>query len=163
MKTAKYTLRAVKYLVKLTLLFAALFALMIWSGTSNFSFDLREGFLTGFFSSSRGRLFAAAVLVWCAIYPRVEFIVRNVGGDLRGDKLSIIRALDAGGMILASEREGSIVFHSRSPLRRVLWMWDDSVTLTQKDGRIIIEGPRRFVMEAEHRIPACIESDKNND
>lgn len=155
----KYLFRSVKYLVKLALLLAAIFFLMRWSNTSNLPTDSWEGFFASYFSTWRGWLFTVAIVVWCALYPHIEFIRRSVGGNLWEDKLPIIKALNAGGMILAEETETRMVFRAESPVRKLWWMGDDAVTITRTEaGSLEIEGPRRFVMEAAQRIPTYIKS-----
>ena len=64
----RYTLRAVKYFVKLLILLAVIFCLMSLSGTTVFS---AENFMAEFFATTRGRIFSAAVVIWCALYPKV--------------------------------------------------------------------------------------------
>lgn len=158
MKTVKYPLRAVKYLFKLFVLLALIFALMQWGGMSNI--ESAGGGILAFFKSfiatTRGQVFSVVLLVWCAAYPAVEFKRRQLLYTLDAHKEAIIKALNAGGMTLASETDGQMVFHG-SPLRRIWWMGDDAVTITRNPaGGIDIEGPRRFVMEAQHRIPTYV-------
>ncbi len=154
----KYILRAVKYLIKIALLLALIFALMQWGGMSNIETGGAEGggilgFFKSFIATTRGQVFSVVLLIWCAIYPAVEFKRRQLFYTLDGHKAAVIKALNAGGMTLASETDGQLVFHG-SPLRRIWWMGDDTVTITRNAaGGIDIEGPRRFVMEAQHRIP----------
>ena len=156
----KYVFRALKYLVRLALLLAVIFALMQWGGMSNIEGAEGAGIL-GFFKSfiatTRGQIFTAALVVWCAVYPAVEFKRRHLNYSLDEHKATIVKALNAGGMKLAGETEGRMVFCGESLLRRVWWMGDDAVTITRNaTGGIDIEGPRRFVMEAQHRIPTYV-------
>jgi hypothetical protein len=156
----KYFLRAVKYLIKLALLLALIFWLMQLSGTSNIPVegDIAD-FFAQFFATSRGRIFAVALVVWCAVYPAVEFKKRHLKYDLDKRKSAIVKALNAGRMRLAEETDGRMVFRGESLTRRIWWMGEDTVTITANPvGGIDIEGPRRFVMEAEHRIPNYVEN-----
>jgi hypothetical protein len=161
----KYVIRAVKYLVKLTLLLALVFTLMQLSGTS----DIRsEGGIAGFFrsfiSTQRGQIFAVALLVWCALYPAVEYKRRHLNYDMARRRSAIIKALNAGGMRLASSDEGRMVFCGESPGRRLWWLGEEAVTITANpSGGLDIEGPRRFVMEAEHRIPDYVAAEQENE
>ncbi len=154
----KYIFRSVKYLVKLTILLAVLFLVMMWSETSTLSGDNWQEFFASYFATWRGWLFTAAVVVWCAFYPAVEFVKRHLNYDMHERKLAIIKALDAGRMKLSGETDERMVFRSEGPLRRLWWMGDDAVTITRNpSGGFDIEGPRRFVMEAQHRIPGYID------
>ncbi len=151
----KYFLRSVKYLVKLVILLGLIFWLMQLSGTSAMEIEGGvAGFFRGFFATSRGQLFTAALLVWCALYPAVEFRRRNLNYDLTGRRDAIVKVFAAGRMRLASEEDGRMVFRGESLTRTIWWLGDEAVTVTRSpEGGIDIEGPRRFVMEAEHRIP----------
>ena len=151
----KYILRAVKYLVKLAVLLAVIFWLMQLSGTSSIAVEGGiAGFFKNFFATSRGQIFTAALLIWCVVYPAVEFKKRSLLYDISTRREAIIKALAAGRMRLAEDEDGRMVFRGESPARRLWWLGEEAVTITRSpEGGIEIEGPRRFVMEAEHRIP----------
>lgn len=156
----KYVVRSLKYLVKLLILLTLLMVLMLYSNTSTLSFD---NFFADFFSRPQTWLLLAVVVVWSAFYPRVEFVKRAAQATLRTDKIGIIDAMRAGGMTLEEETEDRMVFRGEAPFRRLWWLWEDRVTLTQlTDGMVDIEGPRRFVTEAQQRIPGYIEKMKND-
>lgn len=159
----KYIIRAVKYLVKLALLLAFIFMLMRWSGTSNIASDGGiVDFFAKFIDTERGKIFVVALVIWAAIYPAVEFKKRQLSYDLRARKNAIIKALNAGGMTLAQGDDNRMVFVG-SLLRRIWWLGEDTVTVVSNpSGGIDIEGPRRFVMEAQHRIPNYVEAEKEN-
>ena len=142
-------------MVKITVLLAVIFWLMQLSGTSVMETEGGvAGFFRGFFASSRGRIFSAALLVWCAMYPAVEYRRRNLFYDIVGRREAIVKAFAAGRMRLASEQDGRMVFRGESLARTIWWLGDEAVTVTRSaDGGIDIEGPRRFVMEVEHRLP----------
>jgi hypothetical protein len=166
----KYLIRAVKYFVKLALLLALVFTLMQISGTSNLETSGGiAGFFASFFATARGQIFAVALVVWCIAYPAVEFKKRHLNFNVATRRGAIIKALGAGGMRLAEESllaGGAVrmVFRGESPLRRIWWMGDEAVTVTENlSGGLDIEGPRRFVMEAEHRIPNHVEAEKERD
>jgi hypothetical protein len=161
MNTLKYILRSVKYLVKLLVLLAIVMLLMLYSNTSTLS---AENFFTDFFSRRETWILLAVVVVWCAIYPRVEFVTRIIEGNLHSDKIGIINALRAGGMRLEEENGGRMVFVGEAPLRRLWWLGEDRIVLTQLTGGMIeIEGSRRFAGEAQQRIPAYVERAKENE
>jgi hypothetical protein len=53
-----------------------------------------------------------------------------------------------------------MVFRGESLVRTIWWLGDETVTITPNpSGGIDIEGPRRFVMEAEQRIPTYVGMD----
>lgn len=146
----KYLLRAVKYFLKLVVLLAIVF-LLIRRGNGVSILDI--------LATTNGKLFAAAVIIWCAIYPRVEFVTRSLSYDITKRKAAIVRALGAGGMTLVAEEEWKMTFHG-SVLRRLWWLGEDTVIVRRNAaGGIDIEGPRRFAMEAQQRIPNYVQSE----
>jgi hypothetical protein len=147
-------------LVKLAILLTVIFYLMQVSGTSN----IQTGggivdFFAAFVATSRGKIFLVALVVWCAVFPAVEFKKRHLFYDMHTRRDAIVRAMNAGRMRLASEDGGRMVFRGESLVRTIWWMGDEAVTITPNpSGGIDIEGPRRFVMEAQQRIPTYVEN-----
>lgn len=150
----KYILRAFKYFVKLILLFVVLFALMVWSGTSSFTFD---DFFAQFFGSLRGQIFSAIVILWCAYYPRVEFVKHTVKVDFAASRQQIIEAMHSAGMSLTSERDGVLRFRSASLARRVWQLWEDCVEMTVASDSVTLSGSRRNLGAVEYKIRAIAE------
>ncbi len=158
MSAGKYILRAVKYLVKLLILFAILFAFMMWSETSTLNFDNWDSFFAGYFGTVKGWLFTAVVIVWSAVYPKVEFVKRHSNYDMREGREVIIKVFKMGRMVPADETDGKMVFRGESIGRRLWFLWDDAVTVTRNPaGGFDMEGPRRFVGEAQQRMPGYME------
>ena len=146
----KYIWRAVKYLIRLMLLFTVLFGIMLATGTTTLS---AENFFSDFFGSQRGQIFAGIVLIWCIFYPRVEFIAMPVGIRLADHKRNIVEALQSLGMTLAEEREDALVFRATSPLSRAWQMWEDAVEVrTSANGGIEVAGSRKNVSNALFKI-----------
>ncbi len=158
MLIGKYILRSVKYLVKLLILFAVLFAFMMWSNTSTLNFDNWESLVASYFDTAKGWLFIAVVAVWCAVYPKVEFVTRHADYDMREGRDVIIKVFRMGRMTLANETDGRMVFRGESIGRRLWFLWDEKVTVTRNAaGGFDMEGIRRFVGEAQQRIPGYME------
>jgi hypothetical protein len=163
----RYFFRAVKYLVKIVVLLALIFFVMQRTGTTNIESVGNGGFMgfwESFFAAARGQVFAVALLVWCAVYPAVEFRRRHLFYDMHDRKSAIVKAMHAGGMTLVGDGGDSGMVFVGSLGRRIWWMGDDKVTITPNpSGGLDIEGPRRFVMEAEHRIPSYVGAEKENE
>lgn len=156
MSTGKYISRSVKYLIKLVILLAVLFAFMLWSETSTLT---TENFVDAFFGSLKGQLLIAVLLVWAALYPKVEFVSRHMSSGLDENRNAVVKAFAAGGMAPEIEEPGKIVFRGQSTGRRIWFLGDDAVTVTANPaGGFDMEGPRKFVGEAVSRIPAYIEA-----
>ncbi len=149
----------------MAVLLAVIFTLMKVSGTSNIeSTGGIADFFRAFITTVRGQMLVVAIVVWCAIYPAVEFKRRSLLYDMRTRRDAIIKAMRAGGMILAYDEGGRMVFRGESLVRRAWWLGEEAVTISSNPaGGIDIEGPRRFVMEAEHRIPNYVAAEKENE
>lgn len=158
MTFGKYFTRWIKYLVKMALLIALLLFFMILSETSTLTFD---NFAAEFFGSLKGQLFMAVVFVWSLFYPATEYISRHMGYDMAAERGAIVKAFDRGGMALAEDTGGRMVFRSESRLKRLLRLGEDAVTVTPgPTGGFTVEGPRRWVGDAVQRIPGYVEMEK---
>ena len=145
----RYILRAVKYFIKLMILLAIIFALILWSKTTTLS---PEGFFTKCFCFLKGQLFSVVIVVWCALYPKIEYVTRRLNIDPEAHRGRIIEAMHAAGFTLSKEQNGEMIFRADSPFRRIMQLWEDEVTLTPDAEGFTLSGTRRNLSEAEHRI-----------
>ena len=153
----KYTIRAVKYFIKLMILLSAIFGLMVLSGTTVFSAD---NFWAEFFSTTRGKIFSAVILIWCALYPKVEYISRFIPDvSVGGNRPQIIKAFEAAGMRLESRTDTQLVFRASTAVRRAAQMWEDAVKVNAAEGGIVLEGNRRAIAATEFRIKLYTENE----
>ncbi len=135
----KYVIRAAKYAVKLAFVLALFGLLLRWDWSAE---------------PMRVRLFLGAVLLLCAFYPLMEFVRRDVFVGMDSGRGAIVKALEAGGFRVKCEDATSIRFVGQSLVRRICWLGEEAVTVTRNDlGGVTVEGPRRFVAEAQQRIP----------
>ena len=146
----KYIWRAVKYFIRLMLLFVVLFGIMLATNTTTLS---AENFFAEFFGSQRGQIFTAIVLIWCMFYPRVEFVAMPIGIRLTDHKSSINEAMQSLGMALVEDREDAMVFRATNKLSRAWQMWEDAVEVrTSANGGIEVAGSRKNVSNALFKI-----------
>ncbi len=95
---------------------------------------------------------------------RAEFKKRSLLYDISTRREAIIKAFAAGRMRLVGDEDGRMVFRGESLTRTIWWLGEEAVTITRNaEGGIDIEGPRRFVMEAQHRIPNYVEAERENE
>ena len=149
MKSTKYLIRSVKYFVKISALVALIFVAMHLTGTLNVP---SEAFISEFFGSTKGQLFLALVLVWSAIYPKVEYVTEEYNVDLDARRRDVIEAMRSLGMNLAVEGEGMMVFRSASGLSRLWQMFEDSVEIRKTSRGVEISGSRKNVANAKFKI-----------
>ncbi len=149
MKSKRYLIRSAKYLVKISLLITLLFVGMHLTGTLNVPGDV---FVSEFFGSTKGQLFLALILVWSAIYPKVEYITEEYCVDLDARRKDVMEAMHSLGMNLETEGEGVMVFRSKNGLSRLWQMFEDSVEIRKTPRGIEISGSRRNVANAKFKI-----------
>lgn len=146
----RYFVRALKYLVWLIVLFVALYALMMVTGTSRVS--AQQAWME-VYSSSRGILMMIVIVLLAAAYPFFGFVRRTVNAGITDDRDSILRAFNESGFTLAWESPAQMVFKASAPIKKLRLLWEDTITVTADgDGRIILEGIRRETVRIEFRL-----------
>lgn len=157
MKAGQYIRRSVGYLIKLVALVAVLYLLMYVTGSTRVSADalLRE-----MFSSQRGVLLAAALVVLAALYPYFGYVKRSLRADLGTNRSDIIEAMHKSGYILSPgsiDDSVRLVFRADSFFKRLLMSFEDAITVTAADdGSVTIEGPRKTVVPVQFRIDTSL-------
>ncbi|MDD3108385.1 MAG: hypothetical protein PHV49_04145 [Alistipes sp.] len=151
MNRKTYFIRSFKYLIWLLLLFTALFLLMLSTGTSRA--DVGQS-LSELFLSQRGQWMLVVILILAAFYPRFGFTVRRV--DAKGDAVrqTILETLASNGYSLQQESAEEMVFRASAPLKRILLLWEDQITvrLDAPAQQIEIDGIRKEVVRIEFRL-----------
>lgn len=145
----KNLIRSLKYILQLVVLFGVLFTLMKLSGTAN-----DESFAE-VFSSTRGILLLAAIILLAVFYPRFGFATRVVKADIAADREKIFQVMHMGGYSLESEQDGVMIFRAGG-LRRAMMLWEDGITVASDDNYITISGIRKQVVKAEFRLKSML-------
>ncbi len=145
----KYFVRAAKYIVQLTVLFAVLFTLMKLTGTAT-----HDGF-SDIFASARGIAMLATLFLLSFLYPVFGFVSRTVKADIAADRDKIIQALAMCGYDLDSESDGSMLFRAGTA-KRVMLLWEDGITIARDDNYITMSGVRSQVVKAEFRLKSML-------
>lgn len=133
---SRYIGRALRHLLKLAVIIAALFAIMYFTDTLAISL----GELVGW----RGAILLFALVVISATYPLYGFGTYIVEGSLNADREAINRALTACQYAPTEERGGVVVCRATTLWRRVRTAGDDAIELRQVgENSIEIKGLRR--------------------
>lgn len=133
---SRYIGRALRHLLKLVVIIAALFAIMYYTNTLAISL----GELMGW----RGVVLLIALVVISAAYPLYGFGTYIVEGSLGADREAIYKALAACQYAPTEEREGVMVCRATTLWRRVRTAGDDAIELRQVgENSIEIAGLRR--------------------
>lgn len=147
----QYLIRSAKYLLWLILLFTLIYALMIFSNTSNIE---GEDALAALFKSQRGLLMVVALFVLALFYPRFGFVRRTLVGDLAQNRELVLKTLQISGFELTEEHDGILIFQGATFLKKAKVLWEDKIIITPMGENFQIEGIRKEVVKIEFRLKA---------
>lgn len=149
MSFEKYIGRAVRHLVRLTVLVGLIFGVMYATNT----LAIAPADLLG----TRGIILLVALVVISAAYPLYGFSTASVRASMAEDREQIVEALLRGGYSLSFECEGEMVFRAASGLKRLVQLGDDTIVVKQTDSyNLTISGLRKEVENARFRIGGYI-------
>lgn len=138
----KYTLRAVKYFCMIALLLIVVTFFMNFSG----DLQLTPSEQWSLFMADNGALKIAVLVVLSAIYPYFGYVKRDVEGTIEEFRGQIDVAMESSGFTFVRERDGVLEYRANTILRRVTFLFEDTVTVSQVGGSIRIEGIRRGIV-----------------
>lgn len=146
----QYLGRAVRHLLKLTLIVGALFAIMYLTGT----LGVEPAELLG----TRGVILVVAMVAISALFPLYGFDTVVVEGSVEGDRRAIVEALARGGYGLVGCDGGVLEFRARGLAKRLRYVGGDDRIVVRSVGERAIEisGIRREVEQARFRIVGLI-------
>lgn len=155
----RYFARALKHFVKMALLVALIYLAM--NATDTLGINQQE--LLG----TKGLILLVALVALSAAYPSYGFVERTLEGSIQKDREILVESMIRGGYSLQREEDGQMHFRASSPIRRLLAMGDDKVTIGQlSPNTLSISGQRKGVVEAEFRISSRLRigrEEQNND
>ena len=152
----KYLRRSLKYFLQICIIFVLIIGALMLSGYV--SKDVAVAFRQGWTSLA---YIAVAFLAMSAAYPYFGYGKRRIkaAGDPADHRKAIIGAVEARGYKLASEQEGEMRFCLKSPVSRLMRLYEDTVTITPVLGGFEAEGLIRDIS----RVVASIDYKINRD
>ncbi len=148
-----YFVRALKYLVSLCVLYVAIIYAMWYMNLSIMSpLDTFEVLM----SSSRGVIMIIAILALSFSYPVFGFMRQEVAGDIVANKEQIVAAFAANGFRLVSSEQGVMTFACDNLMKRISFLFEDKITVTQVGDKLVVEGIRRAVSYIVYRLEGMI-------
>ena len=148
-----YFTRAVKYFLKLVIVIALVLGVLAALGMLN---SHGTSVLETLIYSWRGGALAGAMVLFALLYPKISFDTVDVRGDMKAHRDDVVNAFATYGYSLDREEGGVMVFRANSRLRRLLWQFDDAVTVEQYDRYIRIEGTKKIVPRVQLRLNAYL-------
>ena len=145
----RYIVCAVKYLLAFIVLYLGLFWLS--QRVSGVDVPLFDSVMFTL-QTTKGKLLVAAVVVLAAMYPKWGFIVRRVECDMTEDREQILAAFQASGFELVAEDGDKMVFHADNVVRRLSFLLEDEICVTQYGQWCEIRGIRRAAARIAYRL-----------
>ena len=137
--------RATRHFVKLTLLMALIFGLMV--ATNTLAVGPRQ--LLGY----RGIILLVAMVGISLAYPNYGFVTIGFQASIVGNREQIVAAMSRCGYTLHSEEQGVLTFRAAGVWKRLVNMGDDALVLRQVDATTVeLSGVRKEVENARFRI-----------
>lgn len=145
----RYIVCAVKYLLAFIVLYLGL--LWLSQRVSGVDVPLLDSVMFTL-QTTKGKLLVAAVVVLAAMYPKWGFIVRRVECDMTEDREQILAAFQASGFELVAEDGDKMVFHADNVVRRLSFLLEDEICVTQYGQWCEIRGIRRAAARIAYRL-----------
>ncbi len=145
-----YLLRAVKYLIMVTILFVVVFTVMNITGYS----EITPEMFGAFAASSQAQMMLALLLVLVALHPIIGYVKRPFNIDYAANRNQIVGVFAANGYKVESESNNSVTFRASGMFRRATMMGEDAITLDLTSFPHIIEGNRKMVVKICFRLSA---------
>lgn len=138
----KYLRRSLKYFLQICILFALIIGILMLSGMV--SKDVAVAFRQGWTSLA---YIAVAFLAMSAAYPYFGYGKRRIraAGEPAEYRKTIIDAVESRGYKLVSGQDGELRFCLKSPVSRLMRLYEDIITITPVLGGFEAEGLIRDV------------------
>ena len=149
----RYILCAVKYLLAFIVLYLGL--LWISQRVSGVDVPLLDSVMATL-QTRKGQMLVVAVVVLAAMYPKWGFITRSVECDMTEDREQILAAFQASGFELVAENSGKMIFRANNIVRRLSFLLEDEIELTQCGQSVEIRGIRRAAARIVYRLDMYI-------
>ena len=140
----RYPIRVLKYAIQLTVLLLIIFILMRALGQT--TMQVQD------MATSRGLMMLAAVVFFALIYPFFGFAKRTLTFDASKNVETVDKALNIGGFKRIDDDPANLVYQAGTPTKRLLMMYEDTITVKTEDGISVIEGMRKDVVKAYLRM-----------
>ncbi len=152
----KYIVRAVKYFIYLIVLLTLIIAVMVLAGFVES--DVSKIFVNGYDSLWQIGLLMA---VFAVIYPRFGFSTRTAHfyGTPEEADAALRNVMDLHGYKLEKEEDGVKCFIKRSPVSRLLKMYEDRIVVTHTAAGLEMEGLTKDMVRLASGIEAANRED----
>lgn len=155
----RYLIRAVKYLLLLSVLYVALVWAMYLIGAEPQIDPWLQ--IEAHLRSDAGRKMVVVFVVLAALYPRFGFMRKRIEGYApERDSERLTNAMAVYGYKLAERREGVEVYRAEGVAKRFTLMWEDRIEVRTVDGALEMRGIRRMVARIAYQLEAYIRNSR---
>jgi hypothetical protein len=149
----RYTIRAVKYLFAICVLYVGMMWIMHqYDNPFDLTFQQRMELI---FATWRGWGMVVATIALALTYPYFGYVKRSIEGSVVADREQIDRAADFTGLKFVGEADGELIYRAVG-LRRLVLLFEDEVRVRQCGDKIEVSGLRRIAarmaLDAERYI-----------
>ena len=139
----KYIVRVIKYFIYITLIMAAILAVMV-------ALKVVEGDISSIFRDGYNSLWKIALmfLAVSAFYPKFGFCKRGaiIPGEYGSIRKGVIDYMESHGYVLESEEGENITFRKGGVFQKIRRMFEDRITMTRDLPGFYVEGLTKDVV-----------------
>lgn len=148
----RYLIRSLKYFVYYCVFISLILYIMVLAGLAEGNIETM--FVNGYKSVMQ---IALILLVFSAIYPRIGFSKRLCYGQSNVEELKseIDRIMDGYQYRLLSSEAGQLVYIKRSPILRLLKLYEDKVIISSSLGGVEIDGITKDIVRIKSALEAA--------
>ncbi|MFI3278855.1 MAG: hypothetical protein SNH28_08825 [Rikenellaceae bacterium] len=150
----KYFVRAFKYLISLCVVYLGIVYLMAFTGMSHIP---PTETLSMLIHSQRGLIMVIAILALSFSYPVFGFMRKEISGNIKLHREQIIGSFSFQGYSLKCEEDGVMIFRVDNFFKRVTFLFEDEVSVSQVGDKLVVEGIRRGVAYVIYRLEGAID------
>lgn len=142
----RYHIRALKYLVKLSLLVAFLFVILHFLG-NNVTDQL--------FHTNQGFILLLLVIGLSIVYPIIGYTSRKLAYNLDDHPDELHKVMVLCSYEAEPNTEGRS-YRASAPTKKLFLMYEDRVTITNMNGVSVLTGPRKEVVRIAFRLDTFV-------
>lgn len=139
----KYIIRAIKYFLYISVFTALILTVLVLCGAV--SSDINEMFSNGYNS-----ILKIALMFFCVslVYPKFGYTKRGavLPGEYCEIRNGIISYMEDRKYRLETEKDENLTFRMVSPVKRILRVGEDRITMTRDLAGYVVEGPSKDVI-----------------
>ncbi len=87
---------------------------------------------------------------------------QEVAGDLKENRDQILSTFEANNYKLVKDEDGEMIFSNNNLLKRITFLFEDKISVSQVGDKLVVEGIRRAVPFIIYRLEGAISFSDDN-